>query len=178
MILLLDRCSVIHSSCCSLIASSPPYMSTLPMEAWIHTLPHTHTHTPTLVILDQPLCSFGQSSGCPSSPITVATELHPDSLQIGYVTLDADAPTHPHFTHTHQTHTHTHTPTHVHTITNTSLKIIKTHCNTHTHTQKNLMSTIKLTHTHRHARRALSEGCLCRGRPYVFSAAQSHNTHT
>lgn len=96
IILLLESCSVIHLRCSTLICSSPPYMSTPPMQPWKNTPTprHTHTHTPTLVILDQPQCSFGQSSGCPSSPITVATELHPDSLQIGYVTLNTGAPTH------------------------------------------------------------------------------------
>lgn len=74
-----------------------------------HTLPHmharTHSHYTTLVILDQPLCSFSQSSGCPSFPITVATELHPDSLQISYVTLNAG--THTHTSHTLTQHLHT-----------------------------------------------------------------------
>lgn len=126
MILLLVRCSVIHFCCCSLISSSPIYMSKVPVEPW-NTHTPTHTHTPTLVILGQPLCSFSQSSGCPSSPITVATELHPDSLQIGYVTLNAGAPTH---------FTHTHTPTqHVHA----------THC--YKHIFKDHKNTLKRTHT-------------------------------
>lgn len=87
-----------------------PYLFSVPLHVQVeHTFldidTHTHMHTPTLVILDQPLCSFSQSSGCPSSPITVATELHPDSLQIGCVTLKTGAPTHPRFTHIHNMYT-------------------------------------------------------------------------
>lgn len=63
----------------------------LPLLPTVLSHKHTHTDTHTLVILDQPLCSFGQSPGCPSSPITVAIELHPDSLQIGSVTLNTGA---------------------------------------------------------------------------------------
>lgn len=163
MILLLVRCSVIHFCCCSLISSSPIYMSKVPVEPWKHTLPHTHT--PTLVILGQPLCSFSQSSGCPSSPITVATELHPDSLQIGYVTLNAGAPTHPHFTHTLQHNTYTQL-----TVTNTSLKIT----NTETRTHKHLMNMIKRTHV-------CSALCLrgvCAEAGHMSSPQRTHATHT
>lgn len=125
MILLLDRCSVIHLCYCSLISSS-----SFPVETWVYI--HTNTRTHSLVILEQPLCSFGQSSGCLSSPITVATELHPDSLQIGSVTLNTGAATHP------KLHTHTHTQTskqNVHTTHQNKFNF-KDPKNTETHTHK------------------------------------------
>lgn len=127
MILLLDRCFVIHLRCCSLISSSGLHMSPVPVEPE----KHTRTHTFTLVILGQSLCSFRQNSGCPSSPITVATELHRDSLQIGYVTPNAGAPA-----------LHTHSPTQREHVTH--------------HYKHFFLNTHEKAHTC-----SVSEGCWC-----------------
>lgn len=167
MILLLVRCSVIHFCCCSLISSSPIYMSKVPAEPWKHTLPHTHTllhwsfwASPYAASAKAPAVHHPQlpwQQSCTQTACRLAM----------WPWMQA----HPH-THTSHTHTLQHNMYTQLTVTNTSLKITKTHQNTHTQAPD------EHEKAHTHVQRTLSKGCLCRGRPYVFTAAHSRYTHS
>lgn len=150
------------------VALSLPLLSTCLKSQWspgTHTLPHTHTllhwsfwaspyaASAKALAVHHPQLPWQQS--CTQTACRLAM----------WPWMQA----HPHTSHTHTLQHNMYTQP---TVTNTSSKITKTHWNAHTQAPD------EHDKAHTRVQRTLSKRCLCRGRPYVFTAAHSQHTHS